>query len=147
MGFARYGASFFLVAVDDYVPNSKPERGYDCAFASFFFGIRDVAAHITGRQEVITDDALDTFSLLASRLINVFFLIYAVASAILAQNRYIRGLGYLVLAFTPFCWIEFSYRHLSPRADYFLWTAGILLVLMSRPLLDKRLNTPSAISG
>ena len=40
----------------------------------------------------------------------------------------------IVLLLVGLCWVALIYRDVYPREGYFLWTAGIFLVLFSRGL-------------
>jgi peptidoglycan/LPS O-acetylase OafA/YrhL len=131
VGFALYAISFPLVAVDNHIPNSNPDRGYDSAFWSLVLGSLDVMGRLHG-HEPITHNLVELFSLLASGLINMIFVIFSLALPIWPQNRAVRTLGLVVLMLLPFCWVVFHYEHMSPRTGYFLWVLGMLLVVFSK---------------
>ena len=69
--------------------------------------------------------------------INPVFFLTMVLMLVDKTPRLTRIFRYVVLALVPFCWVALLYDHVYPREGYILWTAGILLVLLSNGL-EKR---------
>ena len=128
VGLLLYGFSFLFMAVVDHVTSSR--RGYDCAFWSVLFSFLDIKARLVG-DPAFTDNLLESFSLLAAGLINVFFIVYCFASRFWRKKRGVQVLGSLILLMIPFCWIVFHYERMYPREGHFVWILGMLLVVYS----------------
>lgn len=78
----------------------------------------------------------------ASLVLNAWFVpIFIVVLVFLVAGRTPRLntiLRYSALILIPFCWLPFSHlRTYYPRVGYVLWTAGMLLVLLSATVEDR----------
>ena len=49
------------------------------------------------------------------------------------ENWFTKSMMYFTFFMFPFCWIVFHFDHLYPREGYFLWTAGMTLMLLYKP--------------
>jgi len=133
-----YFLSFFLFAVKDSVPGSHPLPGYLCAYVSLFSPFHDTSI-FHGRQ-------FEPFSLFLSGLANPLFLIVAAFGCYQRGKRRSISALTLLLMTVPFPWIVFHYESMQPREGYFLWIAGMALVLFSEHLSSDRRND-SAVLG
>jgi hypothetical protein len=140
LGLLLYAASFFLSCVGGRgVFTPKPPSGADCAVDSFFFPWIYVHHHSVG--SFLTDAPIENVSIAISGWINpVFFLavLFQVIGKTLELTRILRN---VILLMFPFCWIVFLHRHVYPREGYFLWIGGMLLVLFSSELENRRSAT------
>jgi len=130
IGFLLYVLSFFAISVGLRIPSSTPDHGYESAVWSVFFAFADIKSRLLG-DHPDTRNLLEAFSLLASSLINVFFLFYVLASRIWRQWRGLEILGFLIVLMIPFCWIVFHYESMYPREGHFVWISGMLLTIIS----------------
>jgi hypothetical protein len=106
---------------------------------SFFFPWIYVHHHSVG--SFLTDAPIENVSIAISGWINpVFFLavLFQVIGKTLELTRILRN---VILLMFPFCWIVFLHRHVYPREGYFLWIGGMLLVLFSSELENRRSAT------
>ncbi|GEM_PF-2483679 len=70
-------------------------------------------------------------SLEISGLINLVFWAAAVLILRGTHHRLVRALRIAILLMIPFSWIVFYVEQLNPREGYFLWIAGMMLILFS----------------
>jgi len=125
-GLLIYLVSFALPATDTAMP------GYLVMAASMemaeglvmsFFHFQSTAAN--------QFSALEGFALIATALINVIFLFYAVASLLLPRNPAVFVSRLLVPVLIPFSWVVLHHYAFSPAIGHFAWILGMLLVLVS----------------
>ncbi|HEY0704120.1 MAG TPA: hypothetical protein VGD60_15225 [Candidatus Acidoferrales bacterium] len=128
IGLTIYLLSFIIPAVDGEIVQSGPAFGFYCAFYSLFLAPGEILQMAHGDASIMTP--LGAFSLMASGLINVVFLI---STGICLFSRVRRSLQIVlkcfVVALFPFCWIVFREENLHPLWGYFLWAIGMLMVV------------------
>jgi hypothetical protein len=133
IGFLLYIGSFFLLAVSETTATASTEgfKGYSCAFLAL------ISPWGHGGMEMLHDKPLAYFSVLVSGWINPVFLITAVMLWIRPHGRAGAFLRIVTVLMFPAVWLAFKEMQLRPRAGYWLWTAGMLLVLFSTMLARK----------
>jgi hypothetical protein len=126
LGLVIYIASFFLAAVIGRELSFVSLRGYYCAFVSL------VAPWGADYRDSLTKSV----PLEISGLINLVFLAAVVLILRATHQRLVRALRIAILLMIPFSWVVFYVEQLNPREGYFLWLAGMILVLFmaTRPL-------------
>src|ERR1700686_5520920 len=125
LGLLLYAASFILSFVGGrgvYTP--KPPSGADCAFDWFFFPWIYVHFH--------------SMTIAISGWINRFFFLAVLLQVIGKTLELTRILRNVIRLMFPFCWIVFLHQHVHPRGGYFLWIGGMLLVLFSSQVENRR---------
>jgi hypothetical protein len=126
IGLLIYVLSFFLAAVGPF-DASKPMSGYFCAYATLLFSWEQAKLWLHGVPSI--NKPLEYVSVLISGWINpAFLLAVLVTSDSPSKSSVVAGRIILILMI-PFCWIVFYYHQLYPREGYFLWIAGMLMVL------------------
>jgi hypothetical protein len=75
-------------------------------------------------------------AVLVSGWINPVFLIATVLALSPRRQGLARAFRTIVVVMIPFCWIVFYCDSVYPREGYFLWTAGMLVVLFADRLAD-----------
>ena len=127
-GLLLYIISFFLVAVVSKDSFEARVYGYECAYMA-------PEATITDTPFSHGDDyvpPLPYLSILAAGLINPVFLVYVTLAFRGRKLRAMTALRYALVAMIPFCWVAFRFLGVNPRAGYFVWVAGMVLVLFSK---------------
>ena len=129
VGMALWVGSFFLVAVQEAnTPyGGSGYRGYLCAFITLI----NVWGH--DAMAMLRETPVEYFSTLLSGWINPVFLITLMASLVRPKGRLAVVLRIVFLLMLPACWIVFYKMKLYPREGYFVWTAGMLLVMFAAP--------------
>jgi hypothetical protein len=133
IGFLAYVASFFLIAVRETTATASNAgfEGYWCAYIAL------VRPWGHGGMEILRDNPLSYFSILLSGWINPVFLITAVMLWVKPHGRAGAFLRIVTILLFPAVWLVFREIELRPRAGYWLWTAGMLVVLFSTMLARK----------
>jgi len=126
-GFIIYAVSFFVPAVAVMIPGTSSLSGWFCAY----FPLSRPLEFISGSQETGPHSGpTEMLALFGSGMINVFFLF---AVHLILSNRprpvVLFSLKVLILMSFPFCWVVFHHEKMYPLWGYFLWIAGMLLVL------------------
>lgn len=144
MGFLVYVASFFLIAVRETTASASNSgfAGYWCAYISL------VSPWGHGGMEMLRDKPLGYFSVLVSGWINPVFLITAAMLWAKPHGRAGALLRIVLILMLPAVWLVFKEMQLRPRAGYWLWTAGMLVVLFSTVLArEKRDANVAAVAA
>ena len=142
VGLLLYAVSFVLAAI----VGTNPARGYWCALYSLDFAVDDIKHRIAGRSPYLTYNLFESFSLLVSALINVFFLFYVLISRFGREHWIASALRLSVPLMIPFCWVVLYYENLHPREGHFLWILGMLLVLFPDKIASMSSARHSSIS-
>jgi hypothetical protein len=121
LGLLIYVASFFLTAVVGRGFSLVSVSGYNCAYLSL----------VAPWTEDYRNSLASAVPLEISGLINLVFWAAAVLILRKTNPRLVRGLRIATLVMIPFSWIVFYIEQLNPREGYFLWIAGMMLVLFS----------------
>jgi hypothetical protein len=121
LGLLIYVTSFFLTAVVGRGFSFVSVRGYDCAYVSL----------VAPWGEDYRNSLARAVSLEISGLINLVFWAAAVLILRGTHRRLVRALRIAILLMIPFSWIVFYVEQLNPREGYFLWIAGMMLILFS----------------
>jgi hypothetical protein len=88
-----------------------------------------------GVDVFLGDLTIHRASLVLNAWVALFFFVVAGVLVVDRTPRLSKILCYFVLTLMPFCWLAFMHpRTYYPRTGYFLWTTGMLLVLLSRNL-------------
>ena len=124
LGFAVYAASFPLVAVKETGSGGASFIGYRCALLTL------TAPWGQGAPEMLHDKPGEYFAWLFSGWINPFFIAAMVASLVRPKGRIAAILRIVTLLMFAACWFVFYMERLRPHTGYFLWTGGMLLVLL-----------------
>jgi hypothetical protein len=133
VGLLIYVASFWLTAiVGPGVGTLKPPSIASLAIDSLLIPMIHIHQYSFG--VFLEDLTLKNVSFASVGWINPIFLITMVLVLVDKTPRLSTILRFIVLLFVLLCWIALIYRDFYPREGYFLWTAGILLVLFSRGL-------------
>lgn len=131
VGFLIYGASFWLTAiVGPGVGALKPPSVASLAIDSLLIPVFHIHQYSFG--VFLEDLTIKNVSFASVGWINPIFLITMVLMLVNKTLRITLIFRWIVLLIVPLCWIALIYRDVFPREGYFLWTAGILLVLFSR---------------
>ena len=81
---------------------------------------------------ILEDLTLKYVSFASVGWINPIFIVTMILMVVDKTPRLSTIFRFIVFFFIQFCWVALIYRNVYPREGYFLWTAGILLVLFSR---------------
>lgn len=125
-GLVIYLISFALPATDTAMP------GYLVMAASMEMA-EGMVLNIFHFQSAASNQfsALEGFALIATALVNVFFLFYAVASLLLPRNPAVFVSRLLIPLLIPFSWVVLHHYAFTPATGHFAWILGMLLVLSS----------------
>jgi len=126
--------------VDTIKPPSLASLAIDALLIPLFY------SHQYSFGVFLEDLTLKNASFASVGWINPIFIITMILMLVDRNPRLSTIFRYIVLLFVLLCWVGLIYRDVYPREGYFLWTAGILLVLFSRglPWLPVRaVSTPS----
>ena len=143
-GFSLYVVSFWLTAMKGqhgiWAPESPTIAAW--AFDAFLAPLR--FAHVQSAGALLEDLNIAKVSFFLNGWINPVFLLVVILMLLDKTPKLTRVLRYVLLPMVAFCWIVLLYEHACPREGYFLWTIGMLLVLLSSEL-QKRFTreTPS----
>jgi hypothetical protein len=134
IGFLAYVASFFLIAVRETTATSDNAGfvGYRCAFIAL------VSPWGHSGMEILHENPLGYFGVLLSGWINPVFLVTAAMLWARPHGRAGAFLRIVLILMLPAVWLVFREMQLRPRAGYWLWTAGMLVVLFSTMLAQKK---------
>jgi hypothetical protein len=133
VGLLIYVASFWLTAIaGPGVGTPKPPSLALLAIYSLIVPLSYIHQYSFG--SLLEDLTIKNVSFISVGWINPIFLITMILVLVDKTPRLSAILRFIVLLFVPLCWIALIYRDVYPREGYFLWTAGILLVLFSRGL-------------
>jgi hypothetical protein len=148
VGFLIYAASFWLTAiVGPAVGTIKPPSMADLAIDSLLIPLFHIHQYNFGTT--LEDLTLKYASFASVGWINPIFIITMILMLVDRTPKLSTIFRCIVLLFVPLCWVALIYRDVYPREGYFLWTAGIVLVLFSRSLGARRFvtgSTPEPIS-
>jgi hypothetical protein len=139
-GLLMYGISFFLIATDRLGPNPEPQPGWNVALMAF--GIPITRADPVKGAGWLAQVEFEFVAVKISGLINVVFVLAAIAGLIGPGSTTFKVFRIAVLLMMPFCWVVFRREQFYPREGYFLWTLGMLFVLFS-----ERLGRPAVASA
>jgi hypothetical protein len=128
IGWIFYVSSFFLTAVGP--SDSRPIRGYDCAYVTLFFSWEQARIWLRGIPSI--SNPSDYISTLVSGWINPVFLIAVALTSFKRSEPFARVAAIIVILMIPSCWIVFYNHNLYPREGHVVWIAGMVLVLWSR---------------
>jgi len=133
IGFLVYVASFFLIAVRETTASSSNSGfpGYLCAYLAL------VSPWGHSGMEMLRENPLGYFSVLVSGWINLVFLVTAAMLWAKPHGRAGAFMRIVLILMLPAVWLAFKEMQLRPRAGYWLWTAGMLVVLFSTMLAGK----------
>ena len=120
--------------------------GFACTWLSLWAGGDNALDWL---KNVLTDrapmptlvDPVLAISLPISGLINPLFLLTV---AFMEFKPFVRPraiLRIVLLLLFPVCWVVFFHDELHPREGYFLWIAGMLLVLFSNEISNLNAHT------
>src|SRR6266481_6901539 len=143
VGFLVYAVSWFLPAVGPDAPFQPGDTHlFEWVADSFFWPA--IYIHWHGVDVFLSDLTIHDASLVLNAWVALFFFVVAGLLVVGRTPRLNRILCYFVLTLIPFCWLAFMHpRTYYPRAGYFLWTAGMLLVLLSRNLGERMSVLPA----
>jgi hypothetical protein len=137
VGFLVYAVSWFLPAVGPDAPFQPGDTHLFEWVADWFFWPA-IYIHWHSVDTFLSDLTIHNASLVLNAWVALFFFVVAGLLVVGRTPRLNRILCYFVLTLIPFCWLAFMHpRTYYPRAGYFLWTAGMLLVLLSRNLGER----------
>ena len=129
IGMILYVVSFFLVAVHQ-THNGGGVLGFMCAHTLLLY------PWLTVKTAFHSDSSFVHYlSGTVSGLINPVFWLFL--------NKPMRAIRTALFFMMPVCWLIFYQENLYPREGYFLWTAGMLLVLLGTRLPAKPPNQAS----
>jgi hypothetical protein len=135
VGFLVYAVSWFLPAVG---PDDAFQPGETHLFELVAYWFFSPVMFWRGVDVFLGDLTIHDASLILTAWVALFFFVVAGVLVVDRTPRLNKILCYFVLILIPFCWLAFMHpRTLYPRAGYFLWTAGMLLVLLSRNLGER----------
>jgi hypothetical protein len=138
LGFLIYVASFWLTAiVGPGVFTPKPPSVATLVIESLLIPLSYVRQY--SLSVLLEDLAFKNVSFASVGWINPIFLFTMILMLVDRTPSLSTILRCTVLLLVPLCWIALIYRNVYPREGYFLWTAGILLVLFSRGLSASQL--------
>ena len=129
LGLALYAGAFFLIGARD-AHASAGDRGYPGWFCAF---ITLVNPWGHDGLTLLQESPIEYLSLLFSGWINPLFLITLGTQLVRPMGRPAFVLRLLLLLMFPACWIVFYKLSLYPREGYFVWIAGMLLVMFTVP--------------
>ncbi len=133
VGFLIYVASFWLTAVsgpgvDTIKPPSLASLAIEALIIPLFY------SHQYNFGVFLDDLTFKNVSFFSVGWINPIFSITMILMLVNRTPRLTTIFRYIVLLFILLCWVGLIYRDAYPREGYFLWTAGIVLVLFSKGL-------------
>jgi hypothetical protein len=112
--------------------------GFLCAVYAFSYPL-DEARLALFHNVPLPIGLVPYFSLLIAGWINPVFLITAFLMLARTHQRLVVILKVAVVLLIPFTWLFFAtFGALYPREGYFVWVAGMLLVLFSDRLVGSR---------
>jgi hypothetical protein len=133
VGLLIYVASFWLTAiVGPGVGTLRPPSVASLALNSLLIPLSYIQLYSFG--VFLEDLTIKNVSFASVGWINPILLITMIIMLVGKTPKLSTILRCIVLLLVPLCWIALIYRDVYPREGYFLWTAGILLVLFSRGL-------------
>ena len=133
-GFLVYAVSWFLPAVGPDAPFQPGDR-HLFEWVAFWFFWPAIYIHWHDVDTFLSNLTIHNASLVLNAWVALFFFIVAGFLAVGSTPRLNRILRYFTLTLIPFCWFAFIHpRTYYPREGYVLWTAGMLLVLLSANL-------------
>jgi hypothetical protein len=135
IGIGLYAASFFLTAVRG--SGGLALAGYNCAWVTL------LTPWGSDGLSMLRENPFDFFATLLSGWINLVFLVTAGALLIRPNSVFVRVLRVALLLMFPACWLVFYKEHLHPGEGYFLWIAGMLLVLFANKLAKTPVSATS----
>jgi len=127
VGLLLYAVAFALPAIS--VPDSLPLPGYRCAL---FVTVEQPWS--TDNRGLLHSAPLRYIPLMLTGWINPLFLVTAMLVLLRRASRLASVLRIIVVLLIPLCWVVFHYENVRPREAFFLWIAGMLLVLLSAKL-------------
>lgn len=129
VGLALFVGAFFLTAAQD-VGHSSDARGYPGWFCAV---VTLIDTWGQGPRSSFGESPVQFLAMLFSGWINPLFLITLLAQLVRPKGRLAFVLRILLLFLFPACWVVFFAMNLYPREGYFVWIAGILLVVFTVP--------------
>lgn len=129
VGLALYIGAFFLISAQD-ARHSADARGFPGWFCAVITLINPWGHD---GLNLLRESAVEYFATLFSGWINPLFLITLLAQLVRPRGRLAFVLRIVLLLLFPACWIVFYSMNLYPREGYFIWTAGMLLVMFTAP--------------
>jgi hypothetical protein len=129
VGIALWVGAFFLIAARDVHPSAgdRGYPGYFCAFITLVNPWGHDAVHS------MREEPLQFFAILFSGWINPVFLITLLVSLFRPKGRLALVLRIVLLVMFTACWVAFYKLSLYPREGYFVWMAGMLVVMFAAP--------------
>ena len=133
LGFLIYVVSFWLTAVGGpgvwtTRPPSMATWAIDALLIPLFY------SHQYSFGVLLEDLTFRNVSFFSVGWINPIFIITMILMLVDRTPRLSAIFRCIVLLLVGLCWVALIYRDVYPREGYFLWTAGIFLVLFSRGL-------------
>lgn len=136
VGIVIYVSSFFLPAVGSSNPY-EPGKTYLADWVLFWFFWPIIYLHSHSLDYFLSDLTVQYASLVLNAWLVPLFVIVLAFLVVDRTPRLNRILRYSVLLLVPFCWLLFLRpQNYYPREGYVLWTAGMLLVLLSGNVRD-----------
>jgi len=133
LGLLIYIGSFWLTAVaGPGVWTLRPPSIADLAIDSLLIFLFHIHQYSFGT--ILEDLTLKYVSFASVGWINPIFIVTMILMLVNRTPRLTTIFRCIVLLFVLLCWVALIYRDVYPREGYFLWTAGILLVLSSTGL-------------
>jgi hypothetical protein len=129
IGMTLYVVSFFLVAVQQ-GHGGGSALGFMCAHTLLLYPWQTAKAALHSESSFV-----NYLSNTVSGLINPVFWLFL--------NKPVGAIRTALFFMMPACWFVFYQENLYPREVYFLWTAGMLLVLLTTRLPAKPSNQVS----
>lgn len=140
IGLLIFAVSFALIAVGDTTPRSAPMQGYQCAVFAFIVPLRNSSDFHVPPSDIF---------IFISAWTNVVFLGFLLVVLLARSHLGLSLFRFFILSTIPFPWMAFYYGPYYPREGYFLWLAGILLVVFytrtpSRARIASQIRSPLA---
>jgi hypothetical protein len=129
VGMAFYVGAFFLIAAQDVHP-SQGSRGYPGYFCALIT-LMNPWGH--DALDSLQRGPIEYFGTLFSGWINPLFLLALVVTLLRPKGRLAFALRIALLLMFAACWVVFYKLSLYPREGYFVWMAGMLLVIFAAP--------------
>lgn len=130
-GLTIYVVSFVIPAVGGEAIRSGPAFGYHCAFYSLLLPPGQAISLVQGGAGATIMAPMEMLALFGSGMINVLFF---AATVLILLKRPLRAQGillkFVVISMLPLCWVVFHDEKLYPLLGYFMWTSGMLMVLL-----------------
>jgi len=125
-----YATSFFLIAAADpsWHPNPTRIRGFACAVAGLIAPFARLGEWGNGEFAKLMT------AVVIVGWVNPLFLGTIALAIRKRRRRAVAILRTAIVAMLAFSWFIFYYEELLPREGFFLWVAGILVVLFSDEL-------------